>query len=328
MNEVRKLLESRFPGLHARLEQALIEAEASYNRRSNQASSEFLLEHTQRTAAITHRLAAMEKVDALVPVLVALYHDAGKFHEGEYHNDDVPEEEHAAILARRMLAESGAQRADIDAVCSALRALYDDRLPCVEACRIVQDADRLDKLGALGVGAFFTKATLRGRGLVDALVHTLSRELSYALAAPQSMLTESGKMFAREQSAKTIAFFDELLHDLEHWGIAAFERRTLQVGTDLRTRDGAPAQETQVTIVMPRACPDCEAPIALTQRCEYGMKCETLKARFACQSCDYARDISFCLPVLAGDHAVSRVALAAANASGTNAAAGAERPKS
>jgi HD superfamily phosphodiesterase len=299
MNEVRKLLESRFPGLHARIERTLVESEARYNRQTKQPPSEFLLEHTQRTAAIAHNIAAMERVDAFLPVLVSLFHDAGKFHEGEYHKDNVPEEEHAAILAGRMLAESGAQRADIEAVRGALRALYDDRLPGLEPCRIVQDADRLDKLGALGVGAFFTKATLRGRGLVDALAHTLSRELSYALAAPHSMLTETGKRLAGEQSAKTVAFFDDLLHDLERWGIAAFERRPLLVEGDFRTRDGASVQKVQVTIVMPRACPDCEAPIALTHRSERGLKCEMLKARFACQSCDYARDISFCLPVLA-----------------------------
>jgi HD superfamily phosphodiesterase len=299
MNEVRKLLESRFPGLHARIEQTLVDAEARFNLQTKQAPSEFLLEHTQRTAAIAHQIAAMEQVDAFLPVLVALYHDAGKFHEGEYHQDDVPEEEHAAVLAGRMLAESGAERADIDAVLAALRSLYDDRLPSLEPCRIVQDADRLDKLGALGVGAFFTKATLRGRGLVDALVHTLSRELSYALAAPHSMLTETGKRLAGEQTAKTVAFFDELLHDLERWGIAAFERRPLLVEGDFRARDGASVQKVQVTIVMPRSCPDCEAPIALTHRSVRGLKCDMLKARFACEACDYARDISFCLPILA-----------------------------
>jgi hypothetical protein len=98
----------------------------------------------------------------------------------------MPEEEHAAVLAARMLAEFGVEASDIEAVLQALRALYDDRLPCAGPCRIVQDADRLDKLGALGVGAFFTKAALRGRGLIDALAQTLSRELTYAQAAPRS----------------------------------------------------------------------------------------------------------------------------------------------
>jgi putative nucleotidyltransferase with HDIG domain len=299
MNEVRKLLEPRFPGLHARIERTLVECEARYNRQHGQAPSQFLLEHTQHTAAIAHQLAQREGVDPFLPVLVALYHDAGKFHEGEYHKDRVPEEEHAAILAGAMLEQYGVDRADIAAVQEALRALYDDRLNCAGACRIVQDADRLDKLGALGVGAFFTKATLRGRGLVDALVQSLGRELTYALAAPRSMFTEAGKSLAREQSAKTVAFFDDLLTDLENCGIAAFERRILVLEGDFSTRDGACVQNMEVTVVAPRACPDCEAPIGLTHRRERGVKCETLKARMACEACAWAREISFCLPVFA-----------------------------
>ncbi len=299
MNDVRDLLESRFPGLHARIETMLVEAEARYSEQANQAPSEFLLEHARRTAAIAHSISAMEGVDPFLPDLVALYHDAGKFHEGEYHKDDVPEEEHAAVLAGGMLAEFGVERSDIDAVLAALRALYDDRLPCVGACRIVQDADRLDKLGALGVGAFFTKATLRGRGLVDALVQTLSRELTYALAAPRSMFTETGKRLAGEKAAKTIAFFDDLLSDLEGWGIASFERRTIVLEEDFRTRDGASLQRMEVTIVMPRACPDCEASLGLSHLRERGVKCEKLTASIACGGCGYARETSFCLPVFA-----------------------------
>jgi HD superfamily phosphodiesterase/predicted RNA-binding Zn-ribbon protein involved in translation (DUF1610 family) len=299
VNDVRDMLETRFPRLHARIESMLVEAEARYNSQTSQAPSEFLLEHARRTAAIALKLSAMEEVDAFRPVLVALYHDAGKFHEGEYHKDDVPEEEHAAALAETMLAEFGVERGDIEAVLEALRALYDDRLPCAGACRIVQDADRLDKLGALGVGAFFTKATLRGRGLVDALVSTLSRELTYALAAPRSMFTQTGKKLAAEQAAKTVAFFDDLLRDLERWGIASFERRTIVLDEEFRTRDGARAQQMKVTIVMPHACPDCAAPLGLTHRRERSLKCEKLTARFACAACGYARDASFCLPILA-----------------------------
>src|SRR5512133_933703 len=121
MNEVRKLCEARFPGLHARIEQILVESEASYNRRSQQPRSEFLLEHTRHTAAIAHTLALREGVDAFLPVLVALFHDAGKFHEGQYHEDKVPEEEHAARLAGSMLAGFGMQQAEIDGVQQALR---------------------------------------------------------------------------------------------------------------------------------------------------------------------------------------------------------------
>ena len=298
MNEVRNLLEARFPGLNTRIEKTLAESEAQYNLRHRQAPTDFLREHSRRTAAIAHRLAGMEGVDPFLPTLVALFHDAGKFHGGEYHQDRVPEEEHAAVLAESMLAEFAMPRGEIDAALVALRALYDDRLPTDGACRIVQDADRLDKLGALGIGAFFTKAAMRGRGLVEALVQTASRELTYAHAAPLSMLTASGRNLAVEQGAKTIAFFDDLLAELKSWGIARLERRTLVLDEEFRTRSGATVPRMEVTLVLPTRCPDCEGALGLTHRRERGVKCENLTARFAC-ACGYAREASFCLPVLA-----------------------------
>lgn len=308
MNDVRNLLDARFPGLHARIEERLVEAEARYNRQTNQAPSEFLLDHTRRTAAIAYKISIEEGLEAFLPCLVALYHDAGKFHDGEYHGDNVPEEEHAATLADGMLAEFAMERSEIETVGYALRALYDDRLPFVGPCRIVQDADRLDKLGPLGIGAFFTKATLRGRGLVDSLVHTLSRELTYAQAAPRAMFTETARKLAEMQTAKTVAFFDDLLGDLESWGIASLERRSIVLNERFRTRDGAWVDGIEVTIVMPRACLDCEASLGLTHRRKRGIKCERLIARYACSDCGGARETSFCLPVLAGANRSSELA--------------------
>jgi HD superfamily phosphodiesterase len=299
MNNVRRVLEARVPGLHARIEKMLLDSEALYCRRREQAPSEFLVEHSRRTAAIAYNVALMEEVDPFLPCLVALYHDAGKFHEGAYHQDDVPEEEHAAALAEQMLGASGLVQAEVDSVLQSLRALYNDALPVSDACRVVQDADRLDKLGGFGVGAFFTKAALRGRGLVDALTQSLSRELTYALAAPHSMLTQTGRRLAREQAAKTVAFFEELLQNLEEWGIASFERRIIVLEEDFRARDGSPLQRLEVTIVMPRACPQCEAPLALKHARKRGIKCEQLVARFECQGCGHSLETSFCLPIVA-----------------------------
>ena len=299
MNNVRNVLEARFPGLYASIEKMLVEAEAHYNARRGQVASEFLLEHTLRTAAIAHKISVMEGVDALLPTLVALYHDAGKFHDGAYHQDGVPEEEHAALLAQKMLAEYGLEPSAIESVTAALRPLYDESLPCIGAARIVQDADRLEKLGALGVGAFFTKAVLRGRGLVDALVQMLSRELTYARVAPRSMLTASGKQLAIEQAPRTIAFFDNLLEQIESWGIASFEQHTIVLDEDFRTRDGATVRGMEVIIAMLRACPDCEGPLVLTHKREQGIKCERFTARFQCAHCSYASETSLCLPLLA-----------------------------
>lgn len=63
MNEVRRLLESRYAGLHAHIERTLAESEARYNHDHQQPRSDFLREHTQHTAAIAHTLALREGVD-------------------------------------------------------------------------------------------------------------------------------------------------------------------------------------------------------------------------------------------------------------------------
>ena len=299
MNEVLNVLEARFPGLYANIEKMLVEAEAQYNAQTGKASSEFLLEHTLRTAAIAHKISAMEGVDSFLPSLVALYHDAGKFHAGVYHNDGIPEEEHAALLAEKMLTRFGLEPSDIETVLIALRAMYNQRLPCIGPSRIAQDADQLDKLGTLGVAAFFTKAALRGSGLVDALVQTLSRELTYALAAPRSMFTETGKKLAAEQAARTITFFDDLLEQLESWGIASFERHTILLKDDFHSRDGTIVRDMEVTIAMLRACPDCKGPLALTHAREQGIKCDRFTAHFKCGGCSYTSKTSLCLPLVA-----------------------------
>lgn len=78
-------------------------------------------------------------------------------------------------------------------------------------------------------------------------------------------------------------------------GSAAFQRRSLVLRGTFRTRGGDAVDRMEATVVTPRACPDCEGGIDLAHRLERGVKCETVKARITCR--DYARDISFCLPV-------------------------------
>ena len=113
------------------------------------------------------------------------------------------------------------------------------------------------------------------------------------------MFTETGKRLACEQGAKTIAFFDDLLGDLERWEIARFERRTVRLEEDFRTRDGACVHGMEVIVVTPHACPDCDGPLGLSHRRGRGVKCEKVTARFSCEGCGYAGETSFCLPALA-----------------------------
>lgn len=113
------------------------------------------------------------------------------------------------------------------------------------------------------------------------------------------MFTAAGRKLAGEQAGRTLAFFDQLLEQLESWGIAAFERRTLVLDEEFRSRDGAVVRGMEVTVAMLRACPDCAAPLALAHRREAGVKCERFIARCACTGCSYSSETSMCLPVIA-----------------------------
>jgi HD superfamily phosphodiesterase len=301
MNKAGNILDACFPGLYADIEKMLAAAEAQHNVQTGRAPSTYLLEHSRRAAATAIKIARMENVNPFLTTLVALYHDAGKFHEGKYHNDGIPEEERAALLAEKMLTDFGLRRGDILTVTEALRAMYDERLPCSVPCHIAQDADRLDKLGPMGVGSFFIRAALRGRGLVDALAQMLSLELTHTLAAPKSMFTESGRKLAAEQTGKTIAFFDQLLEQLESWGIASFERRCIFLDEDFPTRSGTFIKGMEVTIAMFRSCPDCQGSLALTHRLEKDVKRvrSVFVARFQCGSCSYVAETRIAMPVLA-----------------------------
>jgi len=81
-----KVIETRFPGLVDSIRDTIQESEIEYEGSDNGAES-FLWEHTLHVASIADRLAIAEGIDPLIPVIAALFHDAGKFIEGEYHSD-------------------------------------------------------------------------------------------------------------------------------------------------------------------------------------------------------------------------------------------------
>ena len=119
------MIESHFPGLIARIREIIEESESKYDGNEKRSES-FLWEHTTHATSIAYQLAQAENTDPLIPVIAALFHDAGKFAGGRYHTDETAEEEESARIADRLLRQFGMKASEIRKVLSGLKALYNE----------------------------------------------------------------------------------------------------------------------------------------------------------------------------------------------------------
>jgi uncharacterized protein len=116
--------------------------------------------------ATAERLAAAEGADRFIVTLAALLHDIAdrKFHGGD---DTV-----GPRLARELLVQHGVAADVTEHVCEIVAttsfrgAGVPDQARTLEG-KVVQDADRLDALGAIGVARAFAYGGWRGRPLYD-----------------------------------------------------------------------------------------------------------------------------------------------------------------
>ena len=285
-----RLVEARSPGLIDQIRAEIEAAERGFDGGARKGES-YLWEHSTHVAALSHRLALGEKRAPLLPVLAALFHDSGKFAGGRYHDDDRPEEDDSAAIAEKLMTAADFSEREIAAVGTALRALYDEAARTTWISDIVHDADFLAKFGALGAAQFFVKSTLRGRTLRQAMIHSLSKELTYAACLPANMRTAAGKRLARRKSADSLAFFRGLLKEMKDAGGVDLVVRRLLVQPAATGR-----RSVDVRLAVPRSCPACGGTGAVTYSTEPGIKCEKLEALWACRRCGESSTVAFCLP--------------------------------
>lgn len=288
------VVDSRFPGLTEEVRKVIRESEQKYDGGSRSSES-FLWEHTTHVASLAHRLALAENLDPVIPAVAALFHDAGKFAGGRYHEDAGAEEEESARIAEPLLRRFGMRSADINRVISGLRALYSEKAAKNAVARIIHDADFLSKFGALGVASFFVKSALRGRTLGSAVLGHLSKELTYAACLPSNMHTAAGRRLAAKKAADSLKFFDSLLADLRDAGIADLEVRRMRVPHPTRKK-----RSLEVRLVASRTCPRCGGRWQRTWTTERGVKCRKLIVDWTCRGCAGQLETSFCLPEIAG----------------------------
>ena len=283
-------VESRFPGLIDKLREIIQESENKHEGRSSHSES-FLWEHTLHAASLAYQLSVAENLDPLIPVIGALFHDAGKFAGGKYHSDDTPEEEESARLARELLNQFGMKSADVRRVLAGLKALYNEKAKRNTVAAILHDADFLSKFGALGVAGFFIKSALRRRTLRSTVLGYLSKELTYASCLPLNMHTAAGRKLATKKASDSLRFFRALLAELREARIADLKIRQLRI-----PNPSAKNQPLQIQLVASTTCPKCGSGWNLVWTTDKGVKCRKLNIDWACSDCGEQLQTSFCLP--------------------------------
>jgi HD superfamily phosphodiesterase/predicted RNA-binding Zn-ribbon protein involved in translation (DUF1610 family) len=286
------VIESRFPGLISKIQEIIQESEGKYKK--GRGSESFLWEHTMHATSIAYQLAQAERLDPVIPVIAALFHDAGKFAGGRYHSDETVEEEESARIARDLLPRYGMKPGEIRRVLSGLKALFTEKAKKNSVAAILHDADFLSKFGALGVAGFFIKSALRRRTLRSTVLGYLGKELTYASCLPLNMHTTAGRKLAARKAADSLKFFRSLLAELRDARIADLKIRQIRIPH--------PASEDQVLkvqLVVSPACPKCGGGWNLAWTTDKGIKCRKLNIDWTCSHCGERIETSFCLPEIA-----------------------------
>lgn len=131
--------------------------------------------HVLRVWNNAKTIAQRENADLFVVDLAALLHDIG---DHKFHNGD---ETVGPRLAREWLEQQQVEEKTIDHVCSIIRDLSfkgagtSSDMPTLEG-RVVQDADRLDAIGAMGIARAFAYGGHKNREMYNPSIKPVLHE--------------------------------------------------------------------------------------------------------------------------------------------------------
>jgi uncharacterized protein len=185
-------------------------------------------EHTERVLALAVHIAACESADLEIVRYAALLHDLARGEE-DLSNGQIDHALRGAEMAREILHRHGVPQTQIDRVapCIETHRFRSGRRPQSLEAEVVFDADKLDSIGAVGIGRAFLFA-----GEVGAKLHnpgvdldrtrpyteddTAYREYWVKLCKVKDrILTREGRRLAEERHAFMVEFFDRLNQEVE-----------------------------------------------------------------------------------------------------------------
>jgi uncharacterized protein len=188
--------------------------------------------HIERVFNTTKLISEHEKVDVLVVQLAALLHDIA---DPKFHNGD---ETVGPKMARDFLISQKVNNPIIDHVVSIIRNMSfknsldtNSQIFSSKELQVVQDADRLDAMGAIGIARAFNYGGFKNRALYDPNIppnlHMTKKEYKNSqaptinhfyeklLLLKEKMNTETGKKMAQERHQFMLDYLKQFYKEWE-----------------------------------------------------------------------------------------------------------------
>jgi len=184
--------------------------------------------HTERVYRLALKIGKTEKADLENLKVAAISHDIGRKSQDEV-NGKIDHAEIGAELARKILEKFNFKKEKIEKIihCIETNRFRGNKKPESKEAKILFDADKLDAIGATGIGRAFLFA-----GEVGAKLHnkdvdiektkayskedTAYREFMVKLRKiKERMFTKEGKRIARERHKFMVNFFNRLNKEVD-----------------------------------------------------------------------------------------------------------------
>jgi uncharacterized protein len=171
--------------------------------------------HTYRVWKTAKHIATSEKVNELVVSLAALLHDIAdaKFYDG---NENIGPEMAITFLGKHGLDEATTQHVVNIVRHMSFKNSFEENTWTSREMQVVQDADRLDAIGAIGIARAFSYGGFKGRPFYDPEVPpnlsmdkeayknstapTINHFYEKLLLLKDKMNTETGRKMAEERN--------------------------------------------------------------------------------------------------------------------------------
>lgn len=182
--------------------------------------------HVMRVYKNAQTILQKEKANSRLVLASVLLHDIVQFPKSDPRSKSSSTK--SAILAAKILQKHGFSEHDITIICDAIRdhSYSRGKIPQTIEGKILQDADRLDALGAIGVARTFSVGGSEGRPIYsesDPFCHTRKPDdhawtvdhfYKKLLLLEKKMNTKAGKALAKKRTKIMIQFLSELKSEI------------------------------------------------------------------------------------------------------------------